>query len=555
VTGERSGRPLRVGVLVDSLRVPAWVERVLADVAAMPGAELALVVVNAAPARREGFDERLPYLLYRIYSRVDRKLLPPPTDPFARRDVANLLAGVPSLSVRPEQTRYSDRFPEDALAEIRRHDLDVALRFGFRILRGGALGIARHGVWSYHHDDDRRIRGGPPGFWEVMEGHPVTGSLLQVLSERLDGGRVIYRSWAPTHRRSVVRNRAHVYWKSAAFAGRCLRALAATGDPAAGEARPPSEDRYRPYAYRLYRKPTNREALPLLARFGRRAVGEWSADRPGRRQWLLAYRFHEPGGDQAADELFRFRRLVPPPGRSWADPFAVRREGRWHLFFEEHREADGRGRIRTCVLDPEAGPSEPADAVVEPFHLSYPHLISWRGELLMVPETGARCEVRLYRATDFPTGWTHEATLLEGVRAVDATLHEEDGRWWMFVSIAEPGALHARDELHLFHAASPLGPWEPHPWNPVRSDARSARPAGPLFRWRGELYRPAQDCSRRYGWAVVLQRVTRLDRQGYAEETVGRVAPEWAPDLLATHTLCRLDGLTLVDAMRRSPGW
>ena len=44
--------------------------------------------------------------------------------------------------------------------------------------------IARHGVWSYHHGDNRFYRGGPPGFWEVMEDQPVieyylrTGSTL-----------------------------------------------------------------------------------------------------------------------------------------------------------------------------------------------------------------------------------------------------------------------------------------------------------------------------------------------------------------------------------------
>jgi len=517
----------------------------------MPEAELALVVLNTARERREGIGERLPYLLYRLYSRLDRRLLPPPSDPFARRDVSELLAGVPSLSVRPEQTRYSDRFPDGALTEIRRHELDVALRFGFRILRGRALEIARHGVWSYHHDDDRRIRGGPPGFWEVMEGLPTTGSVLQVLTERLDGGRVIYRSWAPTLRRSVVRNRAHVYWKSAAFVGRCLRALAATGDPASGEARSPAEERYRPYAHRLYRKPTNREALPLLARFARRALVEWNAERPGRRQWFLAYRFHEPGTPSRPEELFRFRHLMPPPDRSWADPFAVRRDGRWHLFFEEHRPAEGKGKIRFCSLDPVAGASLPVDALVEPFHLSYPHLVSWQGELFMVPESGARGEIRLYRSTGFPDQWSHEATLVEGLKAYDATLHEEGGQWWMFAAVAETGTLHARDELHLFRAPSPLGPWLGHPWNPIRSDARASRPAGPLFRWRGDLYRPAQDCSRRYGWAIALHRITRLDAEGYEEEEIARIPASWAPGLLATHTLCRADELTVVDGMRR----
>ncbi len=39
-------------------------------------------------------------------------------------------------------------------------------------------------------------RGGPAGFWEVMNDQPTTGSMLQVLNEELDNGRVIYRSHA-----------------------------------------------------------------------------------------------------------------------------------------------------------------------------------------------------------------------------------------------------------------------------------------------------------------------------------------------------------------------
>jgi transcriptional regulator GlxA family with amidase domain len=50
----------------------------------------------------------------------------------------------------------------------------------------------------------------------------------------------------------------------------------------------------------------------------------------------------------------------------------------------------------------------------------------------------------------------------------------------MFVSIAENCI---PDELSLFYAESPLGPWTPHPRNPVKSDVRGSRPAGGLFEW------------------------------------------------------------------------
>ena len=96
-------------------------------------------------------------------------------------------------------------------------------------------------------------------------------------------------------------------------------------------------------------------------------------------------------------------------------------------------------------------------------------------------------------------------------------------------------------------------PIKAHPRNPVCSDARHARPAGRLFRWRGDLFRPAQDCARRYGHAIVFNKVLRLDASSYEERVVSRIPPKWSPGLLATHTFNRIGGLTVVDGMRRIP--
>ncbi len=169
----------------------------------------------------------------------------------------------------------------------------------------------------------------------------------------------------------------------------------------------------------------------------------------------------------------------------------------------------------------------------------------------MIPETSFNQTVEVYRCRTFPDAWVPESILLEGLCAVDATLYRDPSQWWMFVNIAPEGARHAHDELHLFHAPSPFGPWTPHRRNPVKSDARSARPAGRLFHSEGRLLRPAQDCSRRYGHAIVLNEVRRLDRSCFEEVAVARILPEWRPDLLATHTFNREGQLTVVDGMRR----
>ncbi len=115
-----------------------------------------------------------------------------------------------------------------------------------------------------------------------------------------------------------------------------------------------------------------------------------------------------------------------------------------------------------------------------------------------------------------------------------------------------PPASTTRDhELHVWHAPTPLGPWLPHVQNPVKTDCRAARPAGTPFTSGGLLYRPAQDSSRTYGGAVVLNRVVVLTPDRFREVPVRTIGPLTAgPYRAGLHTVSAVGGRTLIDAKR-----
>src|SRR6202012_3975321 len=160
----------------------------------------------------------------------------------------------------------------------------------------------------------------------------------------------------------------------------------------------------------------------------------------------------------------------------------------------------------------------------------------------------AQRRVQLFRAAPFPYHWEADSVLLDRFAGADATVCQHNGRWWLFV-----GNHDDQDEtkLFVFHAADLRGPWLPHAANPVKCDLRSARPAGPLFLVDGALHRPAQDCSRTYGGAVVINRIERLTPEEFREYPGQHLAPAaQGPYPHGLHTLSGAGNVTLVDGKK-----
>jgi hypothetical protein len=531
---------------------PAWVCRIIREIAASTYARIVLVIRNALPkadsdSAVQGISARLDALLYTLYRDADDRLFRETPDAFALADIGEWLCDPPVLTVTPVQRESSyDLAPQDLVA-VRQFDLDVVLRFGFRVLSGESVRMARHGVWSYYHGDDRVHRGGPEGFWEVMEGRSTTASILKKLTGDFDNGDVLYRSSSQTDQISVRRSRNNYLWKSSAFMLRKLQQLWEEGPSALTPE--PAERESRAHSATVRVTPGNASMAKNLVRLGGRAVRNRVERTISFRQWFVAYTLNGSGaGIQASAPGFRV--MTPPRDRCWADPFPLFKDGRYYIFIEELVFKRGKGWISVVELDENGDWSPPRRILETPYHLSYPFLFWHDGELYLMPESAENQTIEVYRCRSFPYEWELAAVPMQGILATDATLHHDGTRWWMFTNLAEPGAS-LSDELHLFYAHSPLGPWTPHRRNPVKSDVRSARSAGRLFHRHGRLHRPAQDCSKRYGYAVSINVVEHLDEHHYAEREVSRIDPDWMPGIVCTHTFNVDHDLTVLDARQR----
>lgn len=524
---------LRVGVIVDGPSRPAWQVQLLRELRAASCAEVVAVAGITPAATRAGTRA------FRLYERLDQRLFALPRDAAAYADAAALLGDVPRLEdVRVEAG--PEGFAADAATRerLRALRLDVLLQLGGPALAGPVLDVALLGLWTFAHDEDAR-RGVPPFWREMACGESAVEARL--VARRTSGETALYRSWASTNPNSLTRQRSPVLWKCSAFVVRALRGYAEGREPPFdGGPTAPGDEK------------TSRSAdagFSALARFATTAVARVVRNRRALRSadriWFIAAR-RRRSDPLATDALEGFEALPCPADRFHADPVLVCDGDAHHLFFEDADRASGIGKIawRPIGADGRAGASR---IVLETdFHLSYPFVFRWQDAYYMIPETSENRTVELYRATAFPLRWELVRVIFRDVTAVDTTLVEHDGRFWLFLAMSPTGAS-TNDELFLFHAATPLGEWTPHPWNPIVSDVRRARPAGPVFHDAGALWRPGQDCAGDYGAAFWLNRIDRLDPYGYRETPVRRVDPGWIPGGLCTHTYTRAGDFEAMD--------
>jgi hypothetical protein len=294
-------------------------------------------------------------------------------------------------------------------------------------------------------------------------------------------------------------------------------------------------------------------AKTALARVKQRAMRVVYAKLFHAPHWRVGWRRQRAQG--AAGGLGGGWSDLPDDGRRfYADPFPIEWRGRSFLFVEDFEHAKGKGVISVVEFGPNGPIGAPRPVLERPEHLSYPFVFERDGEMWMIPESGGAGTIDLYRATNFPDGWKHEATLVDGVVASDATIVEWQGRFWMFATVRDGGGSYC-DALHLWSAPDFRGPWTPHAKNPVLIDIASARPAGRMAILEGSLFRPVQDCREGYGAALGLARVDRLDEGGFAQtvETILRPGAEWPGRRL--HTFNAAGGFEFIDGSAFAPRW
>jgi hypothetical protein len=264
-------------------------------------------------------------------------------------------------------------------------------------------------------------------------------------------------------------------------------------------------------------------------------------------RWRVAWRIAKESRHHlgALPPLSAYTVLTDDGARYYADPFVWTTGGVHHVFVEELPLATRRGLISHFTVDADGRGSTPRPVLETGQHLSYPQIFEHGGQIYMMPECSVSGALDVYRADPFPSHWTPAFRLLDE-EVHDATLVAHDGRFYILAS-KRVFASSSWDALHVFSADRLDGPWLPLPGNPVLVDRTGSRSAGALYRAEGALWRPAQDCSNGYGSALSIARVTRLDREGFAQVLEGNLRLDGAA--AGPHTVNVSGALEVLDVL------
>ena len=259
------------------------------------------------------------------------------------------------------------------------------------------------------------------------------------------------------------------------------------------------------------------------------------------------------------------------PGWWFADPLLYRRGGRRWLFAEAMDMATDKGRLEVCELHDDGTAGEWQVALEEDFHLSFPMVFDWNGEIWMLPETGTDHSLRLYRCRSFPTQWELVQRFATDEELCDAILVDRRAEaLTILCSETKPdNQLYVRYRRYtLRHAVQeatlPLtpenlpmqqGPFELVPDEAYNLQHREfdlvSRNAGSLFALGEQVIHPTQ-VSSTVDYGVYLQ---FLARRGSSEVPLCAATPQNVEitgvrpeDVIGVHTYCRDDVLEVIDA-------
>lgn len=527
---------IRFGVICNKAEMPSWQKSVIQKLISVSDIEFKLVIFNGAEhyVQQSSSSKGLWKYFYQNYVSKKASVL-------KLENSQSLFEGVSKMSFDFISKRNQQNHLEDAnIRKIENAGLDFIINFLPFSLVSKLVNVPRYGVWAYQFSNPAKYGISTPCFWEIYQQDDVTSAYLFRLTEHTSAMNVLHEGHLKT---SVfyAKNVQKIYKECTSWP---LKICADIRTGAIENYKILNEIGLK----KIRKSPSNWQTFIFPFIQCKQLLKQGWKQLFFTDYWNIGI-VHTPVQEFLKSNIVHkvhwFQNL--PKSRFMADPFGIYFKEQLHIVYEDLKFEEGIGKTARFLYENNTF-NQNEIVIEEEFHMSYPFLFEQNEEIYCIPETYQANQVRLYKALQFPSKWTLESVLIDGYAGIDSTLYQHDKTWFLFSTDKNEGP---HFNLNIHFSDSVFGPWKAHPKNPVKTDIRSARPAGTFFNHEGELYRPSMDYSKKIEGRITINKVVTLSKHNFKEVAYKVINPfqnTYYADKV--HTLSEIGSNTLVDGAK-----
>lgn len=489
---------IRAAIIVDRMQIAEWQKEALAN--ASDVLDIALIV---SCQNTKSKSHIIKHLLYYIINILCLR-----TELTRKSRISS--PKIPTLEFNCSYSGAWQTIPPSTAAQIQHHGIRLVIKMGMSLLRIEDH-LAQFDVISFHHGDPEYYRGRPAGFYEIYNNAKKVGIIVQKLSNELDAGTILALAHAKIYHHSYKKTATSFYKKSKPL---LRKAILNYRNGTIFKARKLG---------RNYRLPSNRVSAIFILKILYRKISRAAYGAFIEKRWNILQIGYDGVGSLSKISTANGRQPnISPEYNFYADPF-FSADGKL-IRVEALNSKTGRGEIieidsKTLILK---------NKILKGPHYSYPFSIQDSSIEYIIPEVASHSSP--YAVTGEEKSTQLKLKGLEGLRIIDGSILKHGSTYYLFGCLAES----ASDLLQLYISENLLGPYTPHPQNPIVLDPESARMAGKVIAIDGQLLRFGQNNCHNYGSSITVLEITELTREHYAERKVGTIE---IVDARGPHTL------------------
>ena len=361
-------------------------------------------------------------------------------------------------------------------------------------------------ILSFHHGDPSKFRGRPAGFYELLNGEKKIGQILQLLSNKLDSGRILYYGETAAYPWSYKKTLKNAYKISPIIFEKGLQNLEQ------GIFIKKENNGF------IYKLPSNFQAIIFILREISNLISKLLYGLFIEKGWKVAYsnklsinRINHPidifNYIDSLKNNFQF--ITTPKGYKFlADPFIIDSK----IIAEGLKSNNSKGDL--LLLD------NNKKSILNKFylknkHLSYPYTHIFKSENFIYPDSGSLENAILYSGKS-PLDLKKSTMKYFKSGLCDPSVFKHNDYFYLFANYP--------DEKYILRLWFSLDPYfnfvKEHNKSPISISPEGGRSGGRIIKFKNKIYRFAQDCSGSYGNGLILFEIKSIDPENYIEKQI-----------------------------------